>query len=350
MEKKHQHSYRRLFISLIFSVVMLLSGMFWVVSMDLQMVIHRLLWPLFRLMLFISFGLVIGQVIEVFGWTRSMAVMARPLFRFGKLNQQCGSAFTTAFFSGVAANAMLMGFYKDNKISKQELYLTNFINQLPAYFLHLPTTLFIVLPLTGLAGGFYFIITFLAVVMRTAVFVLYGHFRPSVQTWEPGSGQPAVSTEKAGARKGLWEQIKIKFPKRIINIVVYVIPIYIFVFVVHAKGVFTAAQHWLGNYVIISFIPVESLSFVVLSFVAEFTSGFAAAGALLAAGILTTKQTVLALLTGNIVAFPIRALRHQLPRYVGIFSPKMGIQILFMGQGFRVLSIIFVGVLYYYAF
>ena len=56
----------------------------------------------------------------------------------------------------------------------------------------------------------------------------------------------------------------------------------------------------------------------------------------------------MALLIGNILAFPVRALRHQLPRYIGIFSPKMGTQILVMGQGFRVASIICVGVIYYY--
>jgi hypothetical protein len=37
-----------------------------------------------------------------------------------------------------------------------------------------------------------------------------------------------------------------------------------------------------------------------------------------------------------------------LPRYVGIFSPKMGTQILLMGQGFRVTSIILVGTVYYF--
>ena len=87
---------------------------------------------------------------------------------------------------------------------------------------------------------------------------------------------------------------------------------------------------------------------VVLSFAAEFTSGFAAAGALMDAGVLTVKQTVMALLIGNIVAFPIRALRHQLPRYMGIFSPRMGLQILLLGQGFRILSLIIVGVIYFY--
>ena len=112
-------------------------------------------------------------------------------------------------------------------------------------------------------------------------------------------------------------------------------------------GFFSLARSWLAGYVVTIFVPVEALSFVVLSFAAEFTSGFAAAGALLDAGILTTKQTVIALLAGNIIAFPIRALRHQLPRYIGIFSPKMGTQLLLMGQGFRVLSLMIVGYLYY---
>ena len=91
------------------------------------------------------------------------------------------------------------------------------------------------------------------------------------------------------------------------------------------------------------FVPVEALSLVVLSFAAEFTSGFAAAGALLREGVVTTQQAVLALLIGNIVAFPIRALRHQIPRLMGIFAPKMGLQLLLLGQGSRVASLILVG-------
>jgi hypothetical protein len=87
---------------------------------------------------------------------------------------------------------------------------------------------------------------------------------------------------------------------------------------------------------------------VILSFTAEFTSGFAAAGALLDAGILTIKQTAVALLIGNIIAFPIRALRHQLPHYIGIYSPKMGIQLLAMGQGLRIVSLFIVGTVYYW--
>jgi hypothetical protein len=120
------------------------------------------------------------------------------------------------------------------------------------------------------------------------------------------------------------------------------------VYVLNAMGMFQQLRETLSGFVVTSFIPMESLSVVILSFAAEFTSGFAAAGALLEAGVLTIKQTVIALLIGNILAFPVRTLRHQLPRYIGIFSPKMGSQILLLGQGFRIVSLMAVGVLYYF--
>ena len=310
----------------------------------------KLLWPLCRLMVFIGFGLIIGQIIETSGWTRIVGAWVGPVFRFGNLNAQCSAAFTTAFFSGVAANSMLLGFYKEERISRSQLFLTNFINQLPAYFLHLPTTFFIVLPLTGRAGILYFVITFLAALLRTVAFLLYGHLSPGIiksndQGLDCSSSMPPSDQKKS---KAVWKGVRDKFPGRMINITIYVVPVYILVFVLNASGVFSSARTWLAGYIAAEVIPVESLSFVILSFAAEFTSGFAAAGALLNAGMLTVKQTVLALLTGNIVAFPIRAIRHQLPRYIGIFSPKMGTQILLLGQGFRILSLMVVGAIYFY--
>ena len=128
-------------------------------------------------MFFITVGLVAGQVIEAAGWTKKLAIVAAPLFRFGNLGERCSAAFTTAFFSGVAANAMLVEFYNEGKISRKQLFLSNFVNQAPAFFLHLPTTFFIVIPLTRWAGALYFLLTFAAMVFRTALFLIYGHFQ-----------------------------------------------------------------------------------------------------------------------------------------------------------------------------
>ena len=342
--KKAKPTYRAVVVSLATSALLLYWGFQSIDGLEIQQVWKRLFFPLLRLLLFICVGLVAGQIIEATGWTRALASLAMPAFRFSNLGSRCSAAFTTAFISGVAANAMLLEFYKEGKITKKQLFLTNFVNQLPGFFLHLPTTFLIVIPLTGRAGAFYFLLTFLATLFRTSLFLIFGHFRLPP---EPITGEPSGLKKPVRNKPPIWQGIKSKLPRRLTNIFIYVIPIYIAVFIFNAMGYFDAVRLWMAEYVAFTVIPIESLSVVILSFAAEFTSGFAAAGALMEAEILTTKQTVLALLIGNVIAFPIRALRHQLPHYMGIYSPKMGAQLLLMGQGFRVTSVLLVAVLYY---
>ena len=343
---RNKRSTGPLLMSLGLSAATLIVGMHFIALSGRQFV-SGLLWPLLQLMLTIAAGLAIGQMMEAAGWTRRLSILARPLFRFGRLGDRCGAAFTAAFVSGVAANAMLQDFYRENKITREQLYLANFVNQLPAFFLHLPTTFFTVISMTGAAGVFYFVLMFLATLLRTFVFLVYGRWRlPPESSLKAGMAAEAV-TPPASRRERVWQAVQEKLPARLLRIGVFVVPIYTAVFVFNRLGLFTLARDWLADVVVTTFLPMESLSIVVLSFVAEFTSGFAAAGALMDAGMLTTQQTVLALLTGNILAFPIRALRHQLPHYMGIYSPRMGAELLILGQFFRVVSIIAVGVLFY---
>ncbi|MGD8834360.1 MAG: nucleoside recognition protein [Desulfobacteraceae bacterium] len=349
MNKHNRKSNRpALALSFTITVLVLAVGVFRCDDIPSRDVTAGLLWPLCRLMFFIGVGLFVGQFIEATGWTRALAALARPLFRFGRMGSLCSAAFTTAFFSGAAANAMLYDAFREGKISKKELFAANIVNHLPAYFLHLPTTLFIVLPLTGWAGVFYFLITFLATVFRMVAALLFGR----LAFGGPTGACQTMDSEHAGppAKPGkpFWKSIRPRLMRRFGRIAVYVVPIYTVVFVVNASGGFAWAREALAGAVTSRLIPMESISLVVLSFAAEFTSGFAAAGALMDAGMLNVKQTTLALLIGNVVAFPIRALRHQLPRYMGIFSPVMGLQLLGTGQGLRVLSLMLFGCIYYW--
>ncbi|MCP3944795.1 MAG: nucleoside recognition protein [Desulfobacteraceae bacterium] len=359
--KKQQINYKRLALSILFTLFILGATTIYFDTLTFTSSIKKLGMPIGRLMGFITLGLMAGQIIEAMGWTRQMAILARPLFRFSKMGDHCSAAFTMAFISGAAANAMLLEFYETQKITKQQLFLANYINQFPAFFLHLPTTMFIVLPLTGIAGGLYFLITFLATLVRTLGFLGFGYFflkkpKDTNQSGFDHNGQAkeiclkeGLKAEKKANAKAILESVKKHLPIRIANIFTWVLPIYTLVYILNAHGFFNYLNKTLSTYITIKLMPVESLSVIVLSFAAEFTTGFAAAGALLHAGILSVKQTVIALLCGNVLAFPIRALRHQLPRYMGIFSPKIGLQLLVSGQFFRVLSIIFVGTLYYLA-
>ena len=338
---------RPLAVSLAVSVLLLAIGHVAVPEMTVTVAGRRLLWPLARLLVVIGIGLLAGQVIETAGWVHQMAVVSRPLLRFGHLGDHCGAAFTTAFFSGTAANAMLLEFYQDGRIGRRALFLTNLLSQFPAYFLHLPTTLFVVLSLTGRAGILYFGLTFAALLLRCTLLLVYG--RLCLPAFIGGPGHPATGAAPPPGQKawkGIWAAVRRKLPRRLTTVAVWVVPIYIAVYMLNRLGLFETAQDLLTGTLMARWVPVESLSMVVLGFVAEFTSGFATAGALMDAGVLSVKQTALALLIGNVIAFPIRALRHQLPHYMGIFTPRLGATLLLTGQAFRVGSIVAVGAFY----
>lgn len=348
-KRKTNNKNASLVIAFVLSATMMVVGMLFVDGLTAAKMVDRLLWPLARLLLFITIGLAVGQLIEAAGWTSTLGKLAAPLFRFAQLGPHSSATFTTAFFSGTAANAMLYDFWKEGKVDRFQLFMTNLANQLPAFFLHLPTTVFIVLPLTGWAGGLYFMITFVAALARFGIVLVMGRCRNVVARQISG---PAAIPDHPKERNlsNLQGILKDKLPRRLIGVATFVIPIYIAVFLLNAVGLFDWTQQWLVQTVSITFIPVEALSLVVLSFAAEFTSGFATAGALLQEGVLSTKQVVLALLIGNVVAFPIRALRHQLPRLLGIFAPKMGVQLLLLGQGFRIVSLGIIGAVFYLVF
>ena len=355
--KKRKIHYRSFAISILITIVMVAFTIADSKNVSIQYTISKLLFPIIRLLFFISIGLAIGQIIEILGWTKKISIIARPIFKFSKLGDKCGAAFVSAFFSGVIANSMLVNFFKENKISRMQLFLSNYLNQLPAYFLHLPTTVFIVLPLTGFAGLLYFALTFSAVLLRFIMFLLFGRFYFASQSNSELKDQASIArpeTRPDSKPQNIKQEplktgliLKEKLIPRMIGIFIWVIPIYTFVFMLNAYEIFDLLNNIVSNKISTSIIPVESLTVVVISFAAEFTSGFAAAGALMEAGVLSTKETVIALLLGNIIAFPIRALRHQIPRYLGIFSPKMGLALLLTGQGFRIFSLIIVGSIYY---
>ena len=348
MTARKKNKTRDAWIALAVSLLLLLAGIGWIDGVAAKVVGRRMLLPLGRLLAMIAVGLAAGQLIETAGWTRRLGRLGAPLFRYARLGPRCSAAFSTAFFSVTAANAMLYDFWKEGKISRHQLILTNLANQLPAFMLHLPTTVFIVLPLTGRAGGIYFLLTFLAAVIRFLLVLLWGHLRPGGDSI-PGDADDKIQRQD-NRRQSAWFTIRQKLPSRLMAVGTYVVPIYIAVSMANSAGMFNWLRQWLAHWVAAGIVPVEALSLVVLSFVAEFTSGFATAGALLQQGVVTIKQAVLALLIGNLVAFPIRALRHQLPRLMGIFAPRLGLQILLLGQGFRIASLAAVALVFYTVF
>ncbi|MCG8532669.1 MAG: nucleoside recognition domain-containing protein [Desulfovibrionales bacterium] len=291
--------------------------------------------PLVRMLGFLGIGLVVGIAVEGMGWAPLLATLVRPLMRFGNLKDESGAAFTTAFFSGTAANTMLMTFWKDNKISLQEMKLSYLINTgLPVFLLHLPTTFFIIVPMTRTAGLIYLSLNGLAAFIRTMLLLLWTRC-----TLQPHNiaGEPQQQRQQQRITPS---QIMTRFKRRFIRICTITAPVYFLIYAVNQAGMFeylrTAAAGWITT----MYLPVEAVSVVVFAVAAEFTTGIAAAGALLENGALTTSQLVLALVLGTIVATPIRALRHQLPSQTGVFSFKIGFPMLLTSQALRIGSLL----------
>jgi hypothetical protein len=130
------------------------------------------------------------------------------------------------------------------------------------------------------------------------------------------------------------------FRRRFSRIILFTAPVYFLIYALTQAGVFEAMRQAAAQGLSWSFLPVEAASVVIFAVAAEFTSGIAAAGALLDAGSLTTAQTVTALILGTIAATPVRALRHQLPSHAGIFTPRLGLVLLLQSQFLRITSLL----------
>ncbi|WP_045218939.1 membrane protein [Desulfonatronum thioautotrophicum] len=317
--------------------------------MDIPEIWSALIWPLLKLTMFISLGLLFGQLIEALNWTKTVAAGVSPLLRLGRLSDIAGASFSLAFFSGISANSMLADAYEQGRISRRELIMSNLFNSLPTYFLHLPSVFFILAPLIGTAAVVYLGLTIGSALLRTLFILLFSRF------FLPPPKERCVSCrldEKGPVtfRDAVKRTIQ-RFKKRIVRVLSITVPIYVGFFLLNRWGAFTAMEGFMAqNLSWLSWLSPQAVGVVIFQMAAEFSAGAAAAGALLAAGSLGQKEVVLALLVGNILSSPMRAIRHQFPYYAGIFKPALAAKLIFWNQGLRVLSLLFVGAVYSIAF
>ncbi len=305
---------------------------------------HQLGWPLVRLLIYISIGLLFANFIEALNWTRKIAFIARPLTKFAHLSSLAGASFSMAFFSGVSANTMLSEGFNTKKIHKKELILANLFNSLPTYFLHLPTTFCIAAPLIKGAAFTYIGLTFAAALLRTLGISFISHFL--LPKGENETKNRIKTAEKSTLRKA-WKRTWKRFKRRMQKIIRFTVPIYVLFYILTRIGIFNHLEQFMADHLaFLSWLSPAAISIIVLHVAAEFTAGLAAAGALLADGTMNNREIILALLVGNILSSPIRAFRHQFPYYAGIFKPGLAMQLILFSQSFRLISIMTVTLIY----
>lgn len=325
-------------------VAALLAGAVFHDGIPVSRLYLRLLKPLLSACLAIGVGLALGLLLENAGLTARIGRLAAPLLKFGHLREPSALAFTTAFFSAISASTILMTAHQDEVISRRELTVSALILTFPAFFAHLPSMFFIITPLVGVLGAYYLAILLGADILRTLAYLLYG--RLSLPPYRPA---PVTAPLDRPSWRQILQETRKKFLTRLYNILVLTIPIFVAVFLAQEGGLF----EWLKEHLAVVFsginLPVEAFSILLFALAAETTGGFAAAGALLTQGTLSPGTVLFTLILGTIISSPMRAVRHQLPFYLGIYTPALGLRLIVLSQLFRALSLLpFLGLVHWW--
>lgn len=306
-------------------------------------------WPLLRLLLGLACGLLVANLLEALRWTRGLARLAAPLARAAHMPPVAGAAFALAFVSPASANALLAERRDAGLLSGRELMLANLFNSLPAYLVHTPAIFLLTWPVLGVPAVIYVGLTLVAACLRTGFTVLLsrlllpapaagGGTAPFPAPPAPGGAGPAAAFGTAWRR----------FRRRLPRLVGFTVPIYILMYALQRLGAFAALEAWLAGHMDwLAFLRPQAVGVIVLHFAAELGAALGAAGSLLAAGGLTPRDVVLALLVGNILSTPVRALRHQLPAYAGFFRPAEALRLILANQALRAASMALMTWAYY---
>lgn len=242
---------------------------------------------------------------------------------------------------------MLSEAYEKGEISDRELVVSNLFNSLPTYFLHMPTVFFIAAPFIGSVAFIYVGLTLLAAFVRTAAIVLWGRLSLPEDVC-CGNVMDKLKEQEPSSFSDIITRAVKRLKKRLPRVIYITVPIYTVFFFLRYYGFFSSFQTYLSEHMtFLSWLDPQIFGVIAFSIAAEFTAGLAAAGSLLGAGTLEPRDIVLALMVGNILSTPMRAVRHQLPYYAGIFRARMALKLIVYNQGLRTLSLILVGVVYY---
>lgn len=318
--------------------------------MDIELYYTKLALPLLRMVATICIGLLAATLLESLHWTRFVARLAAPLARAGHLRDVSAASFALAFFSPAAANSLLAEAHGRGEMSRGELVFANLFNSSPTYLVHLPSLFSLVFAFLGPLAFIYVGLTFAASLLRTLCILLAGRLILPAQTARESGG-----LGKGEGRRGWRETVHItmrRFKKRIAKLLIFTLPIYSLFFFLQQAGLFAAVEHWLaGQAGWLGFLNPKSLGIVAMHLAAEQGMALSAAASLLDSGGLIAREIIMALLVGNIISSPMRALRHQLPSYAGYFAPGLALHLVLANQACRAASLTCVTAAYYfYAF
>ena len=288
-------------------------------------------------------GIVLMEFLIELGWIHKLDFVTTPFMRFAHLREEVGMSFLASFGSPTAGNSMVAELNRKGLIDRKETIIASLINSFPSTIVILRNLLPVLVILLGTTGIIYLCIVASVGLLRTAITLVLGRI-----LLPPKNGNVLKQDiEKKNLKTAFQDALSASW-KPLRRIITVMIISALIVFQLIDVGFFDTISLYLKDVSALSYIPSEGLP-VIAAWFASNIAAYTIAGSLLDEGILSSKEIVIILLAGRVLS-SITRLRFTIPFYAGIFSPKLGMQIMListlMQDGIMVLVIILLALIW----
>jgi hypothetical protein len=308
-----------------------------------------------ELAVIIVIGIFAGQMLEVSGLMRYLAIIAWPLLRLGRLPRQTAPAFVMAFQSGAVANSMLVNYRDSGDLDNRELYTSVLVVSCLSLFAHLPTYVPPFLAVVGASGTLgYFGVRLAAILIEIVLVLIVSRWliapwlrrrAPDADATAPTAPTAAAAAAQIPARHApreesgsFWRRVWRRSRKTIRRLLTYLAPTFFLTCLLEYYDVFDWLADQAPSVFELSFLPPEAAA-VIPAQAVNLYNGLMVAANYLDAGAVTLKEVVVTLLVGSLVTAPFRTLKHALPTYLAILGARPGTVLAVSAQVLRCLMV-----------
>ncbi len=278
-------------------------------------------------------GCFLGKLIELRGWMKFAAFLAKPLTKAGRLPAVGGAAFLTAFASNQAAMGMLATASKDGVLTRLQMYCCGILNSFPAKMSHMLRTVPRIVTLLGFVAVAYIGVQISIDLIMAACFLLlarlYGR-SPEGAELEAEKARKEPPPWSEALKKSLSSSLR-----SLVRVMLVAAPAYIIVMWLSKVGVFDEAEKLLPDFMREVFS--KDVLKIMFAKMGGLTGSAAVAAKLIKSGSATEAQALLALIAANMISIPFSTLRRNIPVALGIFPGFWGLWIVLTSQSFRIL-------------
>ncbi len=288
-----------------------------------------------RLFTMVAIAAFIAGLMEGRAWHVYLGFFLKKVTKAARLPQIIGISMPVALYSSVSANAMLVSSHNQGEISTSSLITGGMANSYLAHFSHSVRVMYPVVALIGLPGILYFIVQLFGGFLVIVIAFCVNRFKcrnNAIEEWDntkAEQGKKILSWAKS-IKLGLMRSLALLFRMAYITI-----PLMLTMEWLLKTGAF---DFWEQNIPtqISKYFPAELFT-IIIAQIGGLVQSSAVSANLLAEGLITNPQILLAMLVASAVGNPLRTLRRNLPTALGVFPPKVAFTVVLTMQFARFL-------------